>query len=199
MFIVQLMDKIVGILLAAGSSQRFGSDKLCSVMINNEPIAVKSCRNLLAGTDKVLAVIRPGAEALAKMLEKTGASITICPDAEQGMGTSLAYAVSSLPDAYGWLVALADMPWILPATIGNVSKAIRTGAKIAAPFWQGQRGHPVGFSSVYRPELMALTGDSGAKKLLEQYQAQIQRLDCYDPGVTRDIDEPSDLIGQPET
>jgi molybdenum cofactor cytidylyltransferase len=191
------MDKIEGILLAAGYSRRFGSDKLRYAIPQNEPVAVQSCRNLLAGTDKVLAVIRPGAEALAELLEKTGASIAICPDAEQGMGTSLAYAVSSLAKADGWLIALADMPWIRPSTICKVSEAIRTGATIAAPFWQEQRGHPVGFSRIFRDELMALTGDSGAKKLLEKYSSQIQRLDCDDPGVVRDIDVPSDLTEQP--
>lgn len=191
-------NKIAGILLAAGSSRRFGEDKLRYAISQNETVAVQSCRNLLAGVDKVLAVIRPGSEVLAELLEKAGASITICPDAEQGMGTSLAYGVSIVPDAYGWLIALADMPWIQPATIGKVADAIRKGTAIAAPVWHGQKGHPVGFSRIFREELMALAGDSGAKSLLLKYSAQIHYLDCNDPGVLRDIDVPSDLTEQKE-
>jgi len=186
-------NKVAGILLAAGASRRFGEDKLRYAISQNESIAVQSCRNLLAGTDKVLAVIRPGAEALAELLEKTGASVTVCPNAEQGMGLSLAYGVGCIPEAYGWLIALADMPWIKPATVGKVCDAIRSGAAVAAPVWQGQKGHPVGFSRIFRNELMALDGDSGAKSLLIKYSSQIQYLDCNDPGVLRDIDVPSDL------
>lgn len=187
------MDKIAGILLAAGFSKRFGHDKLCYPMPGNEPVAVQSCRNLIAGTDMVFAVIRPDAGILSELLEKNGASVQICPNAKQGMGASLAYGISIAPEAYGWLIALADMPWIKPITIRKVSDSIRMGATIAAPVWQGQRGHPVAFSKIFREELMALDGDSGAKNLLTKYSHQIQYIDCNDPGILRDIDVPSDL------
>lgn len=184
---------IQGILLAAGFSRRFGGDKLHYLMPQNEAVAVQSCRNLLAGVDKVLAVIRPDAEALGQLLQKTGATVAICPNAEQGMGTSLAYGVSVAPEAYGWLIALADMPWIQTSTICKVADSVRSGASISVPVWQGKRGHPVGFSRIFRDELMALSGDSGAKKLLEKYSAQIHDLDCNDSGMLRDIDIPADI------
>ncbi len=110
------MEKIVGILLAAGSSRRFGSDKLCRLTPEKQPVAVQACHSLLEATDKLVAVIRPGADELAEMLEKTGASILTCQNAEEGMGTSLAYGISVSLDADGWIIALADMPWIKPAT-----------------------------------------------------------------------------------
>ncbi len=185
----------MGILLAAGKSSRFGGDKLRYPITQNKSVAVQSCLNLIAGTDKVLAVIRPGAEILAELLENTGATVVICPNAEQGMGTSLAYGVSCLPEAHGWLIALADMPWIQTSTICKVAYSVRSGASISVPVWQGKRGHPVGFSRVFRDELIALSGDSGAKKLLEKYSTQIHELDCKDSGVLRDIDIPADLIG----
>lgn len=187
------MAPIVGILLAAGASRRFGADKLSHPLPDGDLVAVRACRNLLAGTDAVLAVVRPGSEALAARLRAEGAAVQICADADQGMGASLACGVRARPEAAGWLVALADMPWIAPATIQSVADALRSGARIAAPYWQGRRGHPVGFSPVLGPNLAALNGDTGAKTVIQAHLEQLRLVVCDDPGVLRDIDRPEDL------
>ena len=173
------MGQIVGILLAAGASRRFGADKLTHILPNGELVAVQASRNLLAGTDSVLAVVRPG--------------VMICTNAEQGMSKSLIFGVGARPEATGWLIGLADMPWIAPTTIGKVADALRLGATIAAPCWQGRRGHPVGFSQALGPELAALSGDEGAKILIQTYLEQLHIIDCDDSGILRDIDKPDDL------
>jgi molybdenum cofactor cytidylyltransferase len=193
LFAFSLMGSIVGILLAAGASQRFGADKLTQRLPDGDLIAVRACRNLLAGTDNVLAVVRPGCEALAARLKAEGAEIGICAKAGQGMSASLVFGIRARPDAAGWLIALADMPWIAPSTIRKVADTLRMGAIIAAPGWQGKRGHPVGFSRVLYPDLLALSGDAGAKSVIQSYQKQIQIVDCDDPGVLQDIDKPEDL------
>jgi molybdenum cofactor cytidylyltransferase len=187
------MNPIVGILLAAGASRRFGADKLSHSLPEGDLVAVRACRALLAGTDAVLAVVRPGNGELAARLQAEGAEVRICADAGLGMGASLAFGVRACPEAAGWLVALADMPWIAPATIRQVADALRSGALIAAPCWQGQRGHPVGFSHVLGPNLTALNGDAGAKAVIQAHIEQLRLVDCDDPGVLRDIDTPEDL------
>lgn len=187
------MDEIQGILLAAGFSRRFGADKLSYSISQNEPIAVQSCRNFLAGVSEVLAVVRPGAETLAQMLKNTGAATVICPNADDGMGTSLAYGINARPNAKAYLIALADMPWIQPITIRQVAHALKNGASIVIPQYQEKNGHPVGFSADFRSELLALTGDTGAKKILEKYPAQIHTIACDDPGILRDVDVPADI------
>jgi molybdenum cofactor cytidylyltransferase len=191
--IFKLMSPIIGILLAAGASRRFGADKLTHILPDGDQVAVRACRNLLAGTDGVLAVVRPGSEELAARLQTEGAEVRICADAGQGMGASLAFGIHARPEAAGWLVALADMPWIMPATICRVADELRLGALIAAPCWQGQRGHPVGFSHVLGPDLTALSGDAGAKSVIQAHLEQLRLVDCDDPGVLRDIDKPQDL------
>jgi molybdenum cofactor cytidylyltransferase len=118
------MNPIVGILLAAGASRRFGADKLSHSLPEGDLVAVRACRALLAGTDAVLAVVRPGNGELAARLQAEGAEVRICAEAEQGMGASLAFGVRACPEAAGWLVALADMPWIAPATIRQVADAL---------------------------------------------------------------------------
>ncbi len=189
----RLMGSIVGILLAAGASRRFGADKLTHILPNGDMVAVCACRNLLAGTDSVLAVVRPGSEELTSLLQAEGAEVRICTDAEKGMGASLVFGVRTRSEAAAWLIALADMPWIEPATIRKVADALRSGAAIAAPCWQGRRGHPVGFSQILGPELAALSGDEGAKTVIQTHLDQLQLVDCADAGVLRDIDKPEDL------
>lgn len=184
---------IQGILLAAGASRRFGADKLTQQLADGEQIAVLACRNLLSSTDQVLAVVRPNSQVLSSQLQTLGAKVSVCADAELGMGVSLAFAIRACPNASGWLIALADMPWIMPSTIKRLANELRAGAKIVAPCWQGQRGHPVGFSSIFGSELAQLQGDMGAKHLIHSHFQQLIMIDCNDPGVLKDIDHPKDL------
>lgn len=188
------MTAMTGILLAAGASRRFGANKLLQTLADGEPLAVHACRHLLAVTDNVLAVVRPASEVLAEHLRTEGADVRICVDAEQGMGTSLAFGVASALDAESWLIALADMPFIKRSTIDAVAEAMRCGALIAAPCWQGQRGHPVGFSQVLRAQLLDLDGDVGAKSVIQSYRDHLQLIEVDDPGILRDIDHPGDII-----
>lgn len=182
-----------GILLAAGSARRFGSAKLLATLADGTPVGVASCRALVAALPRTLAVVRPGDDALASALAATGATIVYCPRADEGMGASLACGVAASRDAGGWIVALADMPWIAPATIRRVADAIAMGVSIAAPFHGGERGHPVGFAAAHRDALEALAGDEGAKAIVAAHRAVLSRVDVDDPGVLRDVDVPGDL------
>jgi len=140
-----------------------------------------------------VAVVRPRAQKLAKILRDAGCNTVICKNAGEGMGTSLAAGVRSAPDADGWVVALADMPFIRPDTIRTVAKVLKEGASIAAPSFQGKRGHPVGFARRFYEELSALRGDDGARQFLKQHPDWVTLFEVDDPGVLRDIDKPSDL------
>lgn len=182
-----------GILLAAGAARRFGGDKLLVPLADGTPIGVASCRALGATLGRVFAVVRPGDDALAALLAESGAHVVHCPRADEGMGVSLACGVAASADAGGWIVALADMPWISHATIGAVAEAIASGASLAAPFYRGERGHPVGFAAGHREALLALSGDEGARGLLAHAGPALVRIDVDDPGVLRDVDVPRDL------
>ncbi len=188
------MSEITGILLAAGKGLRFGADKLIQPVSGGDWLAVEACRRLQAGVDRVFAVIRPDSDALAARLEVEGAVVAVCPKAELGMGHSLAFAINGNRSATGVVVALADMPWVAPASIGAVADALRQGAMLAAPVYQGRRGHPVGFSAQLFPQLAALTGDAGAKSLVHCFQHQIQLIPVSDPGILLDVDQPTDLL-----
>ncbi|GAB2881650.1 nucleotidyltransferase family protein [Pseudoduganella ginsengisoli] len=207
---------IIGILLAAGRGSRFdpsgAQNKLlqsldpvipaqagthAEAMPPARSVVSTSASNLLRILPRVIAVVRPGAEAVAAELSSLGCEVVICDQADTGMAASLVCALGQAPDADGWIVALGDMPRVAPGTILSLQYALAQGAGIAAPMYRGKRGNPVGFSRQYLPQLLALQGDQGARGILRQYP--VQEVDVDDAGILQDIDTPGDLHqqGQP--
>lgn len=157
-------------------------------------MAVAAAMNLRAACPDTLAVLRPHQEALAHLLTAVGCEIIFCADADQGMGRSLAAGVRATADASAWLVALADMPFITVASHQAVVSHLRLGANLAASAYRQQRGHPVGFSSIWLNALTTMTGDQGGKSILEKHPQDVVLCQVDDPGVIRDIDGPEDLM-----
>lgn len=189
---------IRGVLLAAGYSKRFGSNKLLHPLPAGSPdagtpIALAAARHFVEALPESVAVIRPRAQKVGKMLREAGCNTVVCKNAAEGMGVSLAEGVRAAADAHGWVVALADMPYLRPETIRVVATALSEGAAIAAPAYRGERGHPVGFARRFLDDLTRLRGDAGARDILKAHPDWITLYEVDDPGVLRDIDEPSDL------
>ena len=102
-----------------------------------------------------------------------------------GMGDSIACGVAATPKAQGWLILPADLPLIQAATLVQVAQALQDHA-VVVPFYQGQKGHPVGFTSACREALTCLTGDEGARSVVARQG--FFRLDVQDPGCVLDVD-----------
>ena len=185
---------IVGLLLAAGSATRFGSDKLLHLLPHGVPIAVQSARHLASQIPRVVAVVRPDAGRLFLDLQNERHELVVCDNAAEGMGASLACAVRAAGRADAYLVALADMPFVRASSIAAVRDAMASGAALAAPFFRGRRGHPVGISGAYFDALLALKGDEGAKRVIGESRDPLVKIPVGDPGVVRDIDTPQDLL-----
>ena len=158
-------------------------------------LAAWCARDAIEGTGNATAVIPPAADALRTALEAEGCAILESADTSRGLGASLAAGVRHARDADGWIVALGDMPFIAPQTFRAVAEALRQGAVIAAPMHRGSnaRGHPVGFSRSLYEELAALDGDEGARAVIQRHRAGVALIVVDDPGITRDVDRPSDL------
>ena len=184
---------LVGLLLAAGSATRFGSDKLRHPLPHGVSIAVQAARHLKAEMENVIAVVRPNQNDFLENLTAEGCRVIVCENAAEGMGASLACAARAAGRADGYLVALADMPFVRPSSIAAVRDAIAAGAPLAAPYFRAQRGHPAGISGSFYEELLSLRGDEGAKHLLAAHAARMVKIPVGDPGVIRDIDTPEDL------
>ena len=190
---------LTGILLAAGRGRRFDpagvQNKLLQHLPNGEPVVVASARRLLAVLPRVVAVVPPRDGGVADALRALGCTVTVCADADSGMGLSLAHAIRHAPlhthGASGWLVALGDMPFVAEATLQALVQAIEGGAGIAAPLFDGRRGNPVAFGAIHYAALLALDGDQGARRLLASNP--VTTVAVPDPGILRDIDTQGDL------
>jgi molybdenum cofactor cytidylyltransferase len=188
-------DQIVGILLAAGKGARFDPEghrnKLLQGVENGQTVAASAAAALLSSLEEVVAVVRNDKDALAAELRNCGCTLLVCAEADSGMAASIVSGLRHTAEAAGWIIALADMPYIESETIAALAAALQEGADIAAPIYQGKRGNPVGFSRRHLPPLLRLEGDRGARDLLHAYPITAVIVD--DPGVLRDIDTAQDL------
>jgi molybdenum cofactor cytidylyltransferase len=192
---------IVGILLAAGRGRRFDPagvhSKLLQLLPGGQAVAAASARALLAAVPSVIAVVRPDDAATADLLRGLGCEVIVCDKAQDGMAASLVCGIGQARDAQGWLVALADMPFVRAETMKALAQVVgRAAAKgaaaaIAAPLHEGRRGNPVAFGRAHLPALLALSGDQGARSILKNNP--VNELAVNDPGILLDIDTPSDI------
>lgn len=190
----------VAIVLAAGRGRRFQaaggapfkqSQRLCGSLSLLEQV----CDRYAAAGLAVTCALHPELTGLGAKLAAAGHHVVPVGDADHGMGHSLAAAVAAAPTQTGWLIALADMPRIRPATIRTVAEALASGAALCAPYYDGRRGHPVAFSVEFGPALRALSGDEGARSILQAHADCLHRIDVDDPGVVFDINVPGELLG----
>ncbi len=184
---------VVALVLAAGQGSRFGADKRRALLSDGRSLLQHSVEHALAVFDEVRVVARAGEDADALGLP---GACRIVPslDAGLGMGHSLAAGATSLHDCDAQAVAivLGDMPWILPHTFRRLIEAAGQSV-IVVPRHQGQNGHPVLFGRDYWAELTTLTGDEGARSVLQRHRDRVVVLEVEDSGVLRDVDTPAAL------
>ncbi len=139
-----------------------------------------------------LVVLGPNDTIHQQFLRDRGLDYAVCPDAGLGMGHSLAYGVAQRPEASGWFIMPADMPFIREETLLALAR-VSCAHTLAAPVCRGRRGHPVWFGRHYFPSLCALAGDQGARALLKDASVTLHQVPVDDTGCLLDIDTPQDL------
>ena len=217
--------QITGIVLAAGSGKRFGGDKCLAKLPSGMAMGAVAATNLAQVVDRLICVVRASDALLQNELRAIDPSlcsnslpstspgfrhpslthppleIVIGEGASAGMSASLRAGIQASPEASGWIIALADMPLIKPATYRAITKeaikhlnvTLANQQPILVPNYQSQDGHPVYFPARFRDDLLALRGDRGAKKLLHHYPESVQRIAVNDAGILQDFDTRSDF------
>ncbi|BEM34761.1 nucleotidyltransferase family protein [uncultured Serratia sp.] len=145
-------------------------------------------RQALASGLPVQVVTRP--DNLPVLAACAAKQVPVTLLASAGLGDSIAAGVAATPHWQGWLIHLADMPFVNAEVFRQVAIAIRQHP-IVRPSYAQQPGHPVGFSALLRKQLCQLHGDNGARGLLQD--AAVHLLPLEHPGVVQDIDLPSQL------
>jgi molybdenum cofactor cytidylyltransferase len=186
------------VVLAAGSGSRFGGGKLLAAWGAGVLMEGALAAAFAAPVRDVTVVIGADAEAVAAAAQAFDPRVILvqAKDHAEGMGASLRTGIASLPpDAAGAFVFLGDMPRAPTAVLEPMARAVRAGALAAAPVFHGQRGNPVLLGRALFPELLALTGDAGARGVLQGLGDRLALIESPDDGVLFDVDLRSDLEG----
>jgi molybdenum cofactor cytidylyltransferase len=136
-------------------------------------------------------VLGHGAEDVSALLP-SGVSTVLNADFGGGLSTSLATGIGALPKGLdGAIILLGDMPLVSSELLDRLIGAWSPGT-ICVPTFESRRGNPVLWDAYFFPEILALSGDRGARGLLAQHSESVMEVRA-DASVLRDVDTPQDL------
>lgn len=191
---------VAGVLLAAGTSSRYGETNKLLEPVDGEPIVRRSARTLLdADLDSVTVVLGYEADRVRDALADLDVEFVENPDYESGQASSVRRALEHLQSAEreatidAAVFALGDMPFVDSESVDALAATFdATGRSALAAGCDGRRGNPVLFAAEHFDALADTSGDVGGRSvLLGADDAAV--VETGDAGVLRDIDSPDDL------
>jgi molybdenum cofactor cytidylyltransferase len=174
------------IVLAAGSSVRFGSDKRHYRLGSGHTLLEQTLLCAQALFNERVLVLRHDDHGLAQRFADHW-RVVLARDAGLGMGYSLAAALTATQHWRGAVIALGDMPWVQATTYQAITEALQPNS-LVVPYYQGQRGNPVGIGCQHFAALTKAEGDVGARALLQRHPELLQQVQVDDPGILKDLD-----------
>lgn len=185
------MNNGVGILLAAGSSSRFGSDKRVA-SIGGAPMIERTLSLYIPVFDRTIVVVRSNEDNLSAIPDQC--EIVESPFADKGISQSLIAGINAVECEAWTVVGLADMPFVKQRTLEMLRDAITLSPdRIVRLVYSGQNGNPVGLPAWIYPSIKKLEGDCGAQGLLHQFREQSIHVEVNDSGILRDVDTSEEI------
>lgn len=179
------------IVLAAGAGRRFGGDKMLAP-VDGVPM-IRLAASAYAELCGRVTVVVGGDERLQHALDGLPVTIVMNHEAEEGIASSIRAGIAGSMHDPAVMIALGDEPRVDRALVATVMQRwFDTKAPMVVPRYNGEPGHPVLFTDAAYPALLALRGDRGAKKLIEQYGPKVESVDVDGPRPV-DIDTQHDL------
>ncbi|OUS32156.1 hypothetical protein A9Q98_01730 [Thalassotalea sp. 42_200_T64] len=187
------MSNHVALVLAAGFSKRYGSDKRFSGA--DQPMILQCLDTICAHYEHVFVVHRHQDSDLIDLIQSMHKhkQITLIPAPENniGIGTSIATGVRKIEQSMTTIgsisIFLADMPFIEFESINAVIKRANKNC-IVRPVFNHQAGHPVCFGKSFLSSLKSLSGDNGAMSIIKNNRPALIEIEVNDEGVIADID-----------
>ena len=185
--------KVKALVLAAGSSKRFGSRKLIAKLPGGETVLRRTLNRIKLALPNVTVISSIELYSSTSLSDShSEIEIEIFADSHKGMGASLSHGIKLSQKSNACLVCLADMPFIQTSTYREIASKL-TKNNIVVPVYKGKQGNPVGFGERFFRELASLSGDKGGRTLIEKYSDSTSYIDVDDPTILYDIDTPEDL------
>jgi len=184
---------ITAIVLAAGLSRRMGRAKLLLPLEGRPVIRITVEHVLASGIPRVVVVTGPEPRQATEALIGLPVSFAINPAPEAGQASSIRIGVKAVPpETEAALIALGDQPFLPAGVIPSLLAARRSAATpIVAPRYRDGRGNPVLFGREIFPELLELSGDQGARSIIERDPGRVTLVD-FDFPMPQDLDTPED-------
>jgi molybdenum cofactor cytidylyltransferase len=188
-------ESFAAVVLAAGFGSRFGGGKLLADW-RGAPLLQGALAAARAAADPVIVVVGADAAAVEAAARAFDPAVRVAHAADyaEGLAASLRAGIAAVPpDAQGAFVFLGDMPRVPHAVLAPLAQAVAAGAPAAAPTFDGRRGNPVVLSAGLFPQVAALSGDAGARPILQALGRRLALVAAPDDGVLFDVDERGDL------
>lgn len=187
--------KLAFIMLAAGNSRRFGSNKLM-YEVEGKTMYLRTLRQLQkAGAkmqnSRIVVVTQEKYAEIIDAAKEIGAEVLINPQPERGISSSMQIGLEIAKDAYACLFTVSDQPWLTAETIIALYDAFQSENKgMACTVWGEKTGNPCIFSKKYYKELMAISGDKGGKQIIKKHPEDVAYLKISDERELQDVDVP---------
>lgn len=194
--------RIGAVLLAAGASTRMGQPKQL-MLLDGKPLVVRAAECLLATeTWPIIVVLGSHAEAVRARLARLPVLFADNPAWAEGMASSLRAGIATLQQFSrtldGALVSLCDQPGFSPEVVRQLIAMQRaSGRSMVAAHYAGRNGAPALFMRDQFPALVSLTGEEGARTLLNRQPGQVATIAV--PGLEADLDTPEDFAAHTKT
>ena len=186
---------ISAILLAAGQSKRMDGENKLTKKIQGVPLIKHSVKNILAASiDELIIVLGYQKEIIEKLIDKNKKiKFVFNKDFESGMASSIKVGLNHLSkNTEYFFICLGDMPMV-NSDIYNQLINSRNQKNIIVPTYNGQQGNPVLFDKSMKEKIMVITGDVGAKKILELNKDKILNLEINDQSVNKSFNTQDDF------